>query len=269
MGKALPKIKFFHRTTTGTILNMEPRIAIIGAIKDEIAGIKQEMQITHTLRWKTGNAFVGEWQGMPIVLVRSGMGRDRARQALIELTEKWELKEVFSIGYAGALDPSLEVGDLVFADKVLEVEVVTPENTGKNIEIYNREDYFFMRPELNLGTLLTVDRVVATPEEKKQLRDTYSAVAVDMETSALVKEAKSRNIRIRSYRAITDTAKQELIDCSHLVAEDGDVSKLKAGWHVITHPGDLKGMIELGRHAKIATANLTEFLKSYFSSKKD
>ena len=76
---------------------MEPRIAIIGAIKDEIVGIKQEMQITHSLRWQTGNAFVGEWQGVPIVLVRSGMGRDRARQALVEVAEKWDLKEVISI----------------------------------------------------------------------------------------------------------------------------------------------------------------------------
>jgi adenosylhomocysteine nucleosidase len=88
-----------------------------------------------------------------------------------------------------------------------------------------------------------------------------------METSALAEEAQTRNLSFISVRAITDTADQELIDCSHLVADDGDVSKLKAGWHVLTHPGDLKGMIELGQHAKIATANLTEFLKPYFVSR--
>jgi len=88
-----------------------------------------------------------------------------------------------------------------------------------------------------------------------------------METSALAEEAQARDIPFISVRAITDTADQELIDCSHLVAENGDVSKLKAGWHVLTHPGDLKGMIELGQHAKLATANLTEFLKPYFKSR--
>jgi adenosylhomocysteine nucleosidase len=244
---------------------MEPRIAIIGAIKDEIAGIKQEMQITHTLRWKTGNAFVGEWQGVPIVLVRSGMGRDRARQALVEIAEKWDLKEVISIGYAGALDPSLEVGDLIVADQVIEVDI---SRLGEEMKSYSLDKEIFKAMAGVSGKiLLTVDQVTATPEEKRELRDRYSAVAVDMETSALVAEAQARNLSFISVRAITDTAGQELIDCSHLVAEDGDVSKLKAGWHVITHPGDLKGMIELGQHAKTATANLTEFLKPYFISR--
>lgn len=245
---------------------MEPRIAIIGAIKDEIAGIKQRMQITHSLRWKTGNAFVGEWQGVSIVLVRSGMGRDRARQALVEVAEKWDLKEVISIGYAGALDPSLEVGDLVVADRVIELDSSRSDGETKSYSL--EKEIFNTTTEVDRRILLTVDRIAATPEEKKQLRDRYSAVAVDMETSALAKEAQARNLSFISVRAITDRADQELIDCSHLVAEDGDVSKLKAGWHVITHPGDLKGMIALGQHAKTATENLTESLRLYFNSRK-
>ncbi len=118
-------------------------------------------------------------------------------------------------------------------------------------------------PEVRRGTLLTVDQVVATPPEKKALREKYSAVAVDMETFALAEETQARNLPFASVRAITDTADQELIDCSHLVADDGDVSKLKAGWHILTHPGDLKGMIDLGQHAKLATARLTEFISQW------
>lgn len=245
---------------------MEPRIAILGAIKDEIAGIKNQMRIDDALRWQTGNAFVGEWQGVPIVLVRSGMGRDRARRALVEIAGKWDLKEVISIGYAGALDPSLEVGDLVVADKIIEIDSSRLDEGVKSYSL--NKEIFNTTAAVRGRILLTVDRIAATPQAKKKLRDKYSAVAVDMETSALAGEAQARTIPFVSVRAITDTAEQELIDCSHLVAEDGDVSKLKAGWHVITHPGDLKGMIELGQHAKIATANLTEFLKPYFNSRK-
>jgi adenosylhomocysteine nucleosidase len=235
---------------------MGKHIAIIGAIKDEIAGIKNQMQITDTLRWSTGNVFVGEWQGVPIVLVRSGMGRDRARRALLEVAERFSLERVISIGYAGALDPALQVGELVVADKIVHCE------TLKSCLL--DEELIGTMPEACRGTLLTVDEVAATPSEKKALREKYSAVAVDMETSALAEEAEARDLPFVSVRGITDTADQELIDCSHLVAEDGDVSKLKAGWHVLTHPGDLKGMIGLGKHAKLATANLTAFLKLYF-----
>ncbi|MEE8127283.1 MAG: hypothetical protein V3T45_01925 [Nitrospinaceae bacterium] len=244
---------------------MELRIAIIGAIKDEIAGIKNQMQITDTLLWPTGNAFVGEWQGVSIVLVRSGMGRDRARRALVEVAERYDLKELISIGYAGALDPSLEVGDLVVADKIIEMDSSRSDEDMKSYSL--NKEIFNTTGEIHRKILLTVDCVAATPKEKKKLREKYSAVAVDMETSALAEKVQAWNLPFISVRCITDTADQELIDCSHLVEEDGEVSKLKAGWHVLTHPGDLKGMIELGQHAKIATANLTEFLRQYFESR--
>jgi len=231
---------------------MEKCIAVIGAIKDEIAGIKKEIRITDTLRWPTGNAFAGTWRGVPIVLVRSGMGCDRARRALAEIAERYDLKEIISIGYAGALDPALKVGDVVVADQVVYYE------TMKSYSLDG--ELLGTMPEVRGGTLLTVDSVVATPPEKKALREKYSAVAVDMETFALAEETQARNLPFASVRAITDTAEQELIDCSHLVEADGDVSKLKAGWHILTHPGDLKAMIDLGQHAKTATASLTEFV---------
>lgn len=234
---------------------MGKRIAIIGAIKDEIAGIKNQMRIDDTLRWQTGNAFAGEWREKLVVLVRSGIGCNSAKDALAEIAGKYELECVVSIGYAGALDPDLQVGELVVADQVVYYE------TSKSYPL--DEELISTMPKARRGTLLTVDEVVATPPAKKALREKYSAVAVDMETSALAEEAQSRHLPLASVRAITDTADQELIDCSHLVAEDGDVSKLKAGWHILTHPGDLKGMIDLGKHAKLATANLTRFVSQW------
>lgn len=234
---------------------MGKRIAIIGAIKDEIAGIKNQMLITEPLRWHTGNAFAGEWQGKSIVLVRSGMGCDSAKLALAEIAGKFDLERVISIGYAGALDPTLQVGELVVADQVIHYKTPKPYSLDKEL--------IGTMPEARRGTLLTVDEVVASPPAKRAMREKYSAVAVDMETSALVEEAEARCLPFASVRAITDTANQELIDCSHLVAEDGDVSKLKAGWHILTHPGDLKGMIDLGKHAKLATANLTLFISRW------
>lgn len=231
---------------------MDKRIAIIGAIKDEIAGVKKQMQIDDTFRWHTGNAFVGTWQERPIVLVRSGMGQDSARKALAEVADRFSLERVYSIGYAGALDASLQVGELVVADNVVHYD------TLKSIALDQA-----LPPkssDVRRGTLLTVDEVVATPPEKKALQEKYSAVAVDMETYALAEEAEARNLPFVSIRAVTDTAQQELIDCSQLVAEDGDVSKLKASWHILTHPGDLKGMIDLGKNAQKATAALTHFL---------
>ena len=150
---------------------MEKRIAIIGAIKDEIAGIKKEMRITNTLHWPTGNAFVGEWQGRTIVLIRSGMGCDRARRALAEMAKKFELEQVISIGYAGALDPALKVGDLVVADQVVYHETMNNYSLDKEL--------LSMMPEARRWTLLTVDSRASKPQEKKAFVVKDSARAAD------------------------------------------------------------------------------------------
>ena len=83
-----------------------------------------------------------------------------------------------------------------------------------------------------------------------------------------MREAEARNIPFLSIRSITDTADQQLLDYAHLVKADGEVSKLKAGWHVLTHPGDLKSLVALRGHAQKATARLTEFLTLYLENYK-
>lgn len=256
---------------------MKHYIGIIGAVKEEIAGIKQRMRIRERHTLEHAALWVGEWQGYSIVLVRSGMGRDRACRALKEVAERYPLVLLLSIGYAGGLDPDLDVGDMVIADTVLDFEPGAGDSENAALRKFPlssamvNQALILSCPADTLmirGTLVTVDQVVATPKEKQALRERSQASAVDMETSELAREAEDRAIPFLSIRSITDTVSQELMDCSHLVEADGEVSTLKAGWHVLTHPGDLKSMIELRTHAQKATANLTEFLLQFLKNYK-
>ncbi len=250
-------------------------ICIIGAIGEEIAGIKQRMQIEQSLALGHARVFIGRWQGVDLLLVRSGVGRARARQALAQVCDSHAVGFILSIGYAGGLDPSLNVGDLVIADKVfdhpsdatdeksLRGEIISTALVSQAMALPRPADTVVVR-----GALLTVDRVVPDPAAKKELGSRYPVQAVDMETTELAREAAARNIPFLSIRSITDTVNQQLLDCAHLVKADGEVSKLKAGWHVLTHPGDLKNMVALRGHAQKATARLTEFLMLYLKNHK-
>jgi len=249
-------------------------IGIVGAIKEEIAGIKQRMRIEQTLHLDHASLYVGEWEKYSIVLVRTGIGREKARNALATACDRFPMVLILSIGYAGGLDTDLAVGDLVVADRVQLEALATGVRKPIKKFIPNalvNQAMLLSCPEgatLYRGGLLTTDHVVSTPEEKQKLGKDTNTIAVEMETLDLVQEAHERALPFLSVRSITDTATQELVDFSNLVEEDGEVSKLKAGWHVLTHPGDLKNMIELRDHAKKATANLTEFLSQYLKNYK-
>ena len=243
-------------------------------MKEEIAGIKQRMKIVNTHHFDHATVFEGEWLGHGILLVRSGMGMVRAEKSLKAVTQQFSAKLIISMGYAGGLDPKLKSGDLLIAEKSLGMangdlfamdgdgqmtqELLANEFVDKAILVSETMDIKSHR-----GTLLTVDKPVLKPEQKSLLGKKYSVQAVDMETLALAQFARVSGVPFLSVRAISDTVDQELMDLSGLVDDSGEVSKLKAGWYVVTHPGSMKGMLALGQVAKKSTTHLTDFISRF------
>ena len=99
---------------------MNDCIAIFGAVKEEIAGIKQAMNISDHVRLGKTSAWPGKWGKQSIVLVRSGVGRQRAEDATLQVIDRFQPKALISIGYAGAVQLDLNVGDLVIANTIIE-----------------------------------------------------------------------------------------------------------------------------------------------------
>ena len=56
---------------------------------------------------------------------------------------------------------------------------------------------------------------------------------------------------------------QELVNFSSYVDETGEVSKLKAGWHILTHPATIPKIRDLRDHCRTATFNLTYFVAEF------
>ena len=120
--------------------------------------------------------------------------------------------------------------------------------------------------QLKVGRLLTVNQVVHTPKAKKELANRFKAEAVEMETFEIFLLARENNITFFSLRGISDAVNHELIDSSSFLSKDGEISKLKAGWYVLTHPKSIKKALSLQSHTKIATINLTEFIAKLLSN---
>jgi len=119
--------------------------------------------------------------------------------------------------------------------------------------------------KLKVGRLITVDMVVHTPEAKKELRNEFGAEAVEMETLEIALLTRANKIQFVSIRGISDAVNHELIDSSSFLGSDGEISKLRAGWYVLTHPKSLKNVFSLRSNTQIATQNLTDFISRLVS----
>jgi len=249
---------------------MDKYIAIVGAVREEIAGIKRKMKVEESGSAGDVKYWAGVWEGRRVVLVQSGMGKARALEAIQKIAERFPLALIISMGYAGSVDMELNLGDLVLADKVLEK---APDSSRPLCEISLDSPYLdqamamapFDNINVHRGGLLTVEEVVHKPQQKKELGETFPVLAVEMETSALAQWSVDNEIPLLSVRSIIDTIEQELINVSSLQDKSGEVSRLKAGWYVLTHPGALKDLVEISQQARVATASATRFIGRYLN----
>ncbi len=248
---------------------MDQPVLILGALREEIAGIRGRMLVEDQFKAGHGDVWSGTWENRSIVLVRTGVGKKCANKVLEDVLHRVEPSLILSTGYAGGLSHDLNVGDLVVADRVLddsaesfsgeELSAAAPDRQWLDqVKGLNPSGRF----SIHYGTLLTVSGVVADSSAKLQLGSRCGALAVDMETSVLLTGAGEKNIPFLSIRAVSDTADQSLADVSSLVGKDGTVSKLKAGWYVATHPQTIPHFISLRQQSQKATRNLTDFIRA-------
>lgn len=239
---------------------MNKTTAILAAVSEEIAGIKQAMNISDRIRLGKSEAWPGKWQGKDIVLVRTGVGKQRAAEATLKTIDQFSPDRLLSIGYAGGLVPQLEVSDLIVAEQIVDVETSAQFSPDQQWlqqaqEVSTPENY-----KVISGKLVTADKVIHSPQDKKEFGERSSAQAVEMETSAIAKVAIEKKLPFLSVRAISDSVEQEILDSSSFLGSDGEISKLKAGWYVLTHPGSIASALSLRSQTQRATRTMTEFV---------
>jgi adenosylhomocysteine nucleosidase len=158
-----------------------------------------------------------------------------------------------SFGLAGALDPALRPGDLLLADRVL----------GPDGRRYPAGGAARSRLAAALagvagvraGSLLGVERVIATPAEKARLFAETGAAAIDMESLPLVAAAAGKPVLV--LRAIADPAARAIPGAA-LGALDG-AGRIRIGLLLAAlarRPGDLVGLVRLACDSARARASL-------------
>ena len=219
-------------------------IGVIAALSQEIRGAIRRFK----LQPDTGR-YSGQVGVCPVVAAISGIGTQRACACLDRLLASCRPRWMVSIGFAGALDPSLVAGDLVVAGAIRN-------DQGAIL----RTDLLAETPGAwRRATLLAVDHLVNTPQLKRRLRAAHQAVAVDMESYALVQRARQHGVPISAFRAIVDPAELRVPAAAGQWVKDDGTTDTAAVWrHLAARPWDLSSVVPLAIGARRATAALTE-----------
>ena len=136
-------------------------------------------------------------------LIVSGMGRERARQAGRLLIEAG-VDCLVSFGTAGALAPALRPGDLVASQQVYEAEKKYTVNAALPTSM--QECLFRNNITVHTGPLACAAQPLASVAAKRELFRQTDAIAVDMESAAVLEMAQSNGMTACVLRVIVDDA---------------------------------------------------------------
>ena len=162
-----------------------PEIAIIAALEREIWPLVRHWRASE--REYSGRHF-RFFESEKRVAVCGGMGPRAARRATEAIISLYRPSLVQSVGFAGALDHSLRVGDVFEPRLVIDAGDGSRSDTGSG------------------SGILVSFTSVAGQEQKARLATAYQAQAVDMEAAAVAKGAQAHGVRFAAIKVISDEA---------------------------------------------------------------
>lgn len=198
------------------------KIGIMGAMAEEIVLLQQHVNEARQ-GLKAGISFVeGTLHGKQVVFCRSGVGKVNAAictQALIDQGADC----VLFTGVAGALDPALEVGDIVISTSCMQHDMdVTPLGFARgvipfqevsdfqadsglvDIAVQAAEEQFQGR--YKTGKVLSGDQFIASRETVRFLREELGGACAEMEGAALAQACYMNGIPYVVIRSMSDKA---------------------------------------------------------------
>lgn len=165
---------------------------------------------------------------------------------------------VFSCGFAGGLQPNLEVGTVVWAK-----DIINSSNERWRTTVPQPEKTI---PDLFYGDLLTCKKLIGTASEKALLHEQSRATVVDMESVAMAKICHQRHMPFCALRVISDDAHTNLSPrLLQLLGPNGvSIPAVLAG--IVRRPILIVELLRLARHSRIAGKNLALVLESILAT---
>ena len=199
-------------------------IGIIGAMEEEVAALKEKMQISGVLKRASMEFYKGTLQGKPVVVVRSGIGKVNAGLCTQILVDLFDVKKVINTGIAGSLDARIDIGDMVISTDAVQHDMDVSMLGDPVGQIPRMDTFSFpadeklvklavevnkeVNPDIQTftGRVLSGDQFISGKEKKEYLVKTFDGKCAEMEGAAMAQTAYLNKVSYVIIRAISDKA---------------------------------------------------------------
>jgi len=209
--------------------------------------------------------------GLNVLLIQSGIGPDKARVGAQHLLAGASWDVIISTGFAGDLG-SGPIGSILIGHDAMCWPLMTTDAVSTPPRILCHPDWvktalsidWIGQGLLRNGLFVSVDHILTHSIDKQTLGTSTGAMGVDMESAAIGEVAQKNNLPFLIIRAISDGADEDL-------PVDFNLFLKPSGWapgvlHILTTPRSWKGFLNLYRHSKLASQQLTKFFERFFSA---
>jgi adenosylhomocysteine nucleosidase len=229
-------------------------VGVVAALPIEVAPLLRRLRNARKYSNQRQSIVEGECAGKLVALAVTGPGRKAAARGARLLLTGHRPRWMISAGFGGALVPALERFDVVFANEVLDLD-----KAHFTIDVGIPTDEETTR--VFAGRLLTVDRIIRTAAEKADLRRTYQADIVDMETSAVAAYCAERGVRFMAIRVVSDTAAEDLPrEVQTILGRTGGYRVGAALGAVWRRPSSVKDLLSLRERAVASARRLADVM---------
>ena len=199
-------------------------IGLIGAMEEEVAFVKKEMQQVEEVQ-KAGMTFVkGMLWGKETVAVVSGIGKVNMAICTQILVDDYHVDAFINTGVAGGLNNAINIGDIVVSTTAQQHDMDVsalgdPVGTIPRMEtsIFAADETLVKAAKAAcekankdiqciLGKVVSGDQFIASAQKKEWLVDTFGGDCAEMEGAAMAQVAYLNQIPFVVIRAISDKA---------------------------------------------------------------
>lgn len=198
------------------------KLGIIGAMEEEVETLLEQMAGKSTVE-KAGSVFhEGTLAGLPVVVVRCGVGKVNAALCTQILCDCFGVSHIVNTGIAGSLSAELDIGDLVVSRDAMYHDFDCCAFGYKKGTVPGLPEAFPADPGMidiafaaaervnpghtRMGRVASGDLFVCAPEAKQQIIATTGGICTEMEGAGIAQTAYRNGVAFVILRAISDKA---------------------------------------------------------------
>lgn len=219
-------------------------LGIICAMPEEIAALLGDMAEIERRELAGREVLTGRLFGRPVAMIESGIGKVASAMTATLLLDGLRCRAIVMSGVAGGIDPTLAIGDLVVAQRLIQHDygrlqadgftpfrpAVPPFGPGRKDYAFEVQESLVARihtaldgfqlprlpvelvgegaraPMIKIGTIVSGDQFINDENVRSRLQRDFGAHACEMEGAAVAQVAEAFGVPAIVIRSLSDLA---------------------------------------------------------------